>query len=94
MMTQLNPPIPVVSELGEGLVLYVRDGGPMGNDVCLVALDDGRFLHFLWSQLRSVGNATFGIGRPKPDAHRYPEMFTGDAPLSDTAAAARKLAGR
>jgi hypothetical protein len=84
MMTQLNPPIPVVSELGEGLVLYARDGGPMGNDVCLVALDDGRFLHFLWSQLRSVGNATFGIERAKPE----PTEPAG----SDLAASNRSLA--
>lgn len=85
MITELTNPIPVKTPLGEGLVLYVRDNGPMSNDSWLVALDDGRFLHFLNSDCVSVGNATFGIqAPPKPDVEK---------PTSATAAAAQKLAG-
>lgn len=31
-LVQLPYPFPVVTPLGEGLVLYVRDNGPMSND--------------------------------------------------------------
>ncbi len=87
MITPLPHPIPVLTPLGEGLVLYVRDNGPMANDTWLVALDDGRFLHFLNSDCTSVGNATFGIRPPSP-----PELC--EPARSATAAASQKLAGR
>lgn len=84
-IVQLPYPFPVLTPLGEGLVLYVRDNGPMANDSWLVALDDGRFLHFLNSDCTSVGNATFGIQGPaKPELEK---------PQSAVAAAAQKLAG-
>lgn len=85
MVTELRYPFPVLTPLGEGLVLYVRDNGPMANDTWLVALDDGRFLHFLNSDCLSVGNATFGIQKP-------PASDVGP-PQSAVAAAAQKLAG-
>lgn len=83
-MLELQRPIPVLTPLGEGLVLYVESGGPMGNDVWLVALDSGEFRHFLTSDCVSVGNGTFGIQSPKREL---------EEPRSATAAAAQRLAG-
>jgi hypothetical protein len=83
-LVQLPYPFPVQTPLGEGLVLYVRDNGPMANDTWLVALDDGRFLHFLNSDCTSVGNATFGIQAPRREG-------LAEVPGSAVAAAAQKL---
>lgn len=76
MITELRQPIPVKTPLGEGIVLYVRDNGPSSNDTWLVALDDGRFLHFLNTDCVSVGNATFGVAAPKPTKPDRPSNTT------------------
>lgn len=84
MMLELRNPIPVLTPLGEGMVLYVESGGPMGNDLWLVALDSGEFRHFLTSDCVSVGNGTFGIHGPRREV---------EEPRSAVAAAAQKMAG-
>jgi hypothetical protein len=67
-MLELRNPLPVVTPLGEGYALYVRDGGTFENDVWCVVLDDARILHFRSNELRYVGNATLGLQRPATSA--------------------------
>jgi hypothetical protein len=60
-MLELSNPIPVITELGEGYAIYVRDGGTFENDVWTVVMEDGRVLHFRTDQLKLYANATFDI---------------------------------
>lgn len=60
-MLEFRQKLPVITPFGEGYILYVESGGPMSNDFFCVALDDGRILHFLTSQLTVVPNGTLGI---------------------------------
>ena len=83
MMLEFHNPLPVVTPLGEGYALYVRDGGAFENDVWCVVLDDSRILHFRSNDLRYVGNATLGMQRPP-----------AEPPESKLAAATRAMAER
>jgi hypothetical protein len=82
MMLEFHHPLPVVTPLGEGYALYVRDGGAFENDVWCVVLDDSRILHFRTNELNYVGNATLGMQRP------------AEPPESKLAAATRAMAER
>lgn len=54
--------MPVETDLGYGMLIYVRDGGTFSNDVFAVVLDrDGVIRHFMTDQFKLVRNDTFGI---------------------------------
>lgn len=59
-------PMPVETPLGQGYILYSTPQPMWENDTHLVALDDGRLLHFSTNQLRGVANGTYGIQPTKP----------------------------
>lgn len=62
MIHEFRTPLPVVTPLGDGYVLYVRDGGTWENDVfAVVLLNGGKLLHFRSDQIRIWKNGTFGI---------------------------------
>ena len=67
MITEFRNPMPVISPLGGGFAIYVRDGGTFENDVWAVALEDGGAIrHFRTDQLRIYKNATFDIEEARP----------------------------
>ena len=54
--------MPVETEIGYGMLIYVRDGGTFANDVFAVALDkDGIIRHMTTDQFKLVRNDTFCI---------------------------------
>lgn len=62
MIHEFRNPIPVETDLGYGILMYVRDGGTFANDVFAVVLDkDGIIRHMTTDQFRLVRNDTFGI---------------------------------
>lgn len=62
MFLQFSYPIPVVTPLGDGYAIYVRDGGTFENDVWAVALESGGDIkHFRSDQLKMYMNGTFDI---------------------------------
>jgi len=59
---EFRNPLPVVTPLGDGYAIYVRDGGTWENDIFAVVLNNGgKLLHFRSSQIRVSKNGTFGI---------------------------------
>jgi hypothetical protein len=59
---EFHNPIPVETDLGYGMLMYVRDGGTFCNDVFAVVLDkDGIIRHMTTDQFRLVRNDTFTI---------------------------------
>jgi hypothetical protein len=66
MIHEFNNPIPVVTPLGDGYVIYVTNSGMFENDVFTVVLcKDGQIKHFTTDQVKMYVNATFGIGKDK-----------------------------
>lgn len=62
MIHEFNNPLPVVTPMGRGYALYVRDGGTFENDIWAVVLErGGKILHFRIDQIRIHKNATFDI---------------------------------
>jgi hypothetical protein len=62
MIYEFQNPIPVVTELGNGILLYVRCGGTYHNDIFAVVLEhDGRIRHFRTDQFVVLENPTFDI---------------------------------
>jgi hypothetical protein len=62
MFMEFRNPIPVVTPMGDGYAIYVRDGGTFENDIFSVALEDGgKILHFRSDQILMHVNATFDI---------------------------------
>jgi hypothetical protein len=62
MIHEFRNPMPVETDLGYGMMLYVRDGGTFSNDVFAIVLDDdGVIRHFTSDQFRLVRNDTFQI---------------------------------
>ncbi len=62
MIHEFRNPMPVETDLGYGMLLYVRDGGTFCNDVFAIVLDkDGVIRHMTTEQFRLVRNDTFGI---------------------------------
>ena len=67
MMLQLNPPIHVLTPLGEGDTLLIIDYGCHVNSVWVVWLfDEGKVAHFDSSDIRVMGNLMYGIPHPEP----------------------------
>ena len=62
MITFSPSPIPDVTDLGEGYLLYVETSGQWENDVwTIVMCDSGAIKHFNTSQIKIYQNATFEI---------------------------------
>ena len=62
MIYEFRNPMPVETELGYGMMIYVRDGGTFANDVFAIVLDnDGVIRHFTSDQFKLVRNDTFDI---------------------------------
>lgn len=62
MIYEFKTPIPVTTPMGDGYILYVRDGGTWENDIFAVVLTEGGTIrHFRSDQLNVWANATFGI---------------------------------
>ena len=62
MIYEFRNPIPVTTELGSGMLMYVRDGGTFCNDVFAIVLEsDGRIRHFRSDQFTVLENPTFDI---------------------------------
>lgn len=61
-MIEFNNPIPVITPLGGGYAIYVRNGGTFENDIWAVVLEDGGHVrHFRSDQITIHANATFDI---------------------------------
>jgi hypothetical protein len=62
MIHEFRDPIPVITPLGGGYAIYVRDSGAFENDVWTVVLEDGgEVRHFRTDQIKLYKNATFDI---------------------------------
>lgn len=62
MIYEFRSPIPVVTELGGGTILYVQSGGTFSNDIFAIVLEcDGRIRHFRSDQFVVLENPTFDI---------------------------------
>ena len=62
MIHEFRNPIPVVTPLGDGYAIYVRDGSTWENDIFAVVIcNGGQILHFRSDQIRVWKNGTFGI---------------------------------
>lgn len=62
MIYEFRNPMPVETELGYGMLIYVRDGGAFCNDVFAIVLDkDGVIRHMTTDQFKLVRNDTFNI---------------------------------
>lgn len=72
MMLQLEPPIWVMTPLGEGLWVLCYEPGLDHNKICTVMLQDGNILDFDLKDLRGTENPTFGRPWPKQPAPHYP----------------------
>lgn len=67
MIHQCNPPLYVVTPLGEGHALFLLDYGPSINTVWVVhQFDDGRVVHVDSSEVRIMGNPMYDIPHPSP----------------------------
>lgn len=61
-ITVLDIPIPCVTELGDGLILYIKSNGFLENDeVTVVLLEDGSVKHFTTAQIKIFHNETYSI---------------------------------
>lgn len=83
MILQLNPPIQVMTPLGQGMALLVIDYGPSVNTVWAVhQFGGGRLVHVDSPDIRIMGNAMYGI----PDPKRPPCQGLRNAPISPVTA--------
>lgn len=60
-MLEFRNPIPVKTELGDGMAIYVTNSGTFANDVWAVVLNNGTIRHFRSDQLKVEKNNTFNI---------------------------------
>jgi hypothetical protein len=59
---EFNNPIPVVTPLGNGYMIYVTSGGTFENDIFTIVLENGGDIkHFRSDQIKVHHNATFDI---------------------------------
>jgi hypothetical protein len=62
MIFEPQNPIPVVTPVGDGIVLYIKENGMHENDVWTVVLKDGgNVMHFLTNQVKVYHNSTYSI---------------------------------
>lgn len=60
-MLEFARPIPVLTQLGPGMAIYVTNSGTFANDVWTVVLNTGKVRHFRTDQVRVEKNDTFNI---------------------------------
>jgi hypothetical protein len=60
---EFRNPMPVITPLGEGMAIYVRDGGTFENDVWCVVLNNCSIFHFRIDQLKMYENSTFDLSK-------------------------------
>ena len=60
-MMEFKNPIPVKTELGDGMAIYVVNSGTFANDIWTIALNDGTIRHFRTDQITIENNATWGV---------------------------------
>jgi hypothetical protein len=60
-MLEFTNPIPVKTELGDGMAIYVVNSGTFANDIWTVVLNDGTIRHFRTDQVMIERNATWSI---------------------------------
>jgi|HubBroStandDraft_4_1064222.scaffolds.fasta_scaffold269993_2 hypothetical protein len=56
-----DQPIPVITELGKGYILYVKSGSMFENDEFAIVLENGYIRHFLITQFKIEANPTYKI---------------------------------
>ena len=62
MVHEFTNPMPVVTPLGDGYAIYMRDGGSFENDIWTVVIEEeGKIFHFRTDQIKMYKNATLGI---------------------------------
>jgi len=62
MIYEFQNPVPVITPLGSGYVLYVKENGMWENDVFTIVLEEGGIVkHFTSDQIKVWHNATFNI---------------------------------
>jgi len=62
MIFEPRNPIPVVTPMGEGFVLYIKENGMHENDVWTVVLkNEGVVIHLLTNQIKVHYNNTYDI---------------------------------
>ena len=65
-MLEFNKPLPVITPLGEGYVIYADNGGTFENDIWTVVLVNGGVIkHFRTDQIKVHKNGTFDIKEQK-----------------------------
>jgi hypothetical protein len=64
MIHEFAHPIPVVTPLGDGMAIYVRDSGTFDDDIwCVTLKDGGQVKHFLSKDIKIYTNGTFSISK-------------------------------
>jgi len=67
-ITFCENPIPVVTPLGAGYVIYVKSNGMLENDEWAIALEEGGDVrHFLSDQIQIFHNKTYNIQKDEED---------------------------
>lgn len=67
MIYEFRNPMPVNTELGGGMLVYVRDGGTFNNDTFgVVLIANGQLRHFDSTQFTFLENPTHGIKNISP----------------------------
>lgn len=67
MFMEFKNPMPVITPLGTGYAIYVRDGGTYSNDIwTIVLIEGGEVKHFRTDQIQMYKNATFDITEKPP----------------------------
>ena len=62
MITVLPKPVPCVTPLGDGYIMYITENGMYENDEFTVVLwKDGSIRHFSSDSVKIYHNATYGI---------------------------------
>jgi hypothetical protein len=62
MIYEFQNSIPVVTPMGDGYILYVKENGMWENDIFTVVLEEGGLIkHFTSDQIKVWHNATFNI---------------------------------
>lgn len=70
-LLQLNPPISVLTPLGEGWAILVIDYDVNLNTVWVVSLwDSGELKHFDCNEVKMCGNPMYDIDEPTPFTER------------------------
>lgn len=76
MITFPPYPIPVITPLGDGYVVYVTNGATWENDcICVALTKDGQWRHFSTGDIKAAKNATYGVATQVPLAEAPRDEF-------------------